>query len=96
MRATRITVYAAVKFVGLVKAGDTVRGDQFFSCEIWRSHSDVTEESLYAGREVPIVANDRASSPELLEPEAERITNFHTSGTTYPATRRYISASPKL
>jgi hypothetical protein len=42
-------VYAAVKLVGLVKAGDT-SWRSVFSCEIWRSHSDVTEESLYIGR----------------------------------------------
>jgi hypothetical protein len=86
-------VYAAVKFVGIVKAGDTVRGDQCFLARSGVLAAMSPKSRLCVGREVPIVANDRASSPELLDPEAERITNFHTSGTTYPATQHYISAS---
>ena len=86
-------MYAAVKFVGIVRAGVSVRGDQCFLAR----HGVLTAMSpkcrLCVGREVPSVANDRASSPELLDPEAESITNFHTSGTTYPVTRHYISAS---
>jgi hypothetical protein len=93
MRATRITVYAAVKFVGIVKAGVTVRGDQCFLARSGVLTAMSPKSRLHVGREVPIVANDLASSPELLDPEAERIWNFLTSGTTYPTTQHYISAS---
>ena len=93
MRATRVTVYAAVKFVGIVTVGVTVCGDQCFLARSGFLTAMSPKSRLCVGREVPIVANDRASSPELLDSEAERITNFHTSGTTYPTTQHYISAS---
>ena len=93
MRATRITVYAAVKFVGIVKAGVTVRGDQCFLARSGVGTVMSPKSRLYVRREIPVVANDRANSPELLDSEAERITNFHRSGTTYPTTQGYISAS---
>jgi hypothetical protein len=59
--ATRITVYAAVKFVGIVKAGVTVRGDQCFLARSGILTAMSPKSRLYVGREVPIVANDRAS-----------------------------------
>jgi len=89
MRATRITVYAAVKLVGIVKAGVIVLGDQCFLARYGVLTAMSPKSRLCVGREVPSVANDLASSPELLDPEAEPITNFHKSGTTCPVTRHY-------
>jgi hypothetical protein len=93
MRATRITVYAAVKFVDIVKACVTVCEDRCFLARSGVLTTMSPKSRLCVGREVNIVANDRASTPELLDPEAERNTNFHTSVTTYPTTQHHISAS---
>ena len=56
-------MYAAVKFVGIVKAGVTVRGDQGSLARSGILTAMSPKSRLYVGREVPIVANDRARSP---------------------------------
>ena len=56
-------MYAAVKFVGIVKAGVTVRGDRGSLARSGILTAMSPKSRLYVGREVPIVANDRARSP---------------------------------
>jgi len=59
-------VYAAVKFVGIVKASVTVRGDQGFLARSGILTALSPKSRLCVGREFPIVANDRARSPNCL------------------------------
>jgi hypothetical protein len=56
-------VYAAMKFVGIVKAGVAVRGDRGFLARSGILTAMSPKSRHFVEREVPIVANDRARSP---------------------------------
>jgi hypothetical protein len=83
MRATRITVCVALKFVGIVKAGVTVRGDQCYLASSGVLIAMSPKRRLFFRWVVPIAG----------DPAAERITNFQTWGTTHQTTQHRIPAS---